>query len=41
VADLPLKREMYVVRDRRRVLPIPAQMFLELVEAWPERSLPS
>jgi DNA-binding transcriptional LysR family regulator len=32
VADLPLEREMFVVWDRRRVLPIPARLFLDLLE---------
>jgi DNA-binding transcriptional LysR family regulator len=34
VARLPLLREMFVVWDRRRVLPIPAQLFLDLLESW-------
>src|SRR5205823_8213440 len=32
VTGLPLLREMFAVRDRRRVLPIPAQLFLDLLE---------
>src|SRR5262249_12222516 len=32
VAGLPLVRDMFVVWDRRRVLPIPAQLFLDLLE---------
>ena len=32
VAGLPLMRDMFVVWDRRRVLPIPAQLFLDLLE---------
>jgi DNA-binding transcriptional LysR family regulator len=32
VSGLPLKREMFVVWDRRRVLPIPARLFLDLLE---------
>jgi DNA-binding transcriptional LysR family regulator len=32
VVRLPLLREMFVVWDRRRVLPIPAQLFLDLLE---------
>jgi DNA-binding transcriptional LysR family regulator len=32
VAGLPLLREMFVVWDRRRVLPIPARLFLDLLE---------
>jgi hypothetical protein len=30
-SGLPLKREMFVVRDRRRVLPIPGRLFLDLL----------
>jgi DNA-binding transcriptional LysR family regulator len=33
VADLPLTREMFAVWDRRRVLPIPARLFLDLLVA--------
>jgi DNA-binding transcriptional LysR family regulator len=32
VAGLPLMREMFVVWDRRRALPIPARLFLDLLE---------
>jgi DNA-binding transcriptional LysR family regulator len=32
VTGLPLEREMFVVWDRRRVLPIPARLFLDLLE---------
>jgi DNA-binding transcriptional LysR family regulator len=32
VAGLPLEREMYAVWDRRRALPIPARLFLGLLE---------
>jgi len=32
IAGLPLLREMFVVWDRRRVLPIPAQLFLDHLE---------
>ncbi len=32
VAGLPLGREMFVVWDRRRALPIPARLFLDLLE---------
>jgi DNA-binding transcriptional LysR family regulator len=32
VAGLPLEREMFVVWDRRRVLPAPARLFLDLLE---------
>jgi DNA-binding transcriptional LysR family regulator len=36
VEGLPLVREMFVVRDRRRALPIPAQLFLDLLEPCPD-----
>ena len=32
IADLPLQRDMFVVHDTRRVLPIPAQLFLDHLE---------
>src|SRR5262249_5754885 len=32
VSGLPLLREMFAVWDRRRVLPIPAQLFLDILE---------
>jgi DNA-binding transcriptional LysR family regulator len=32
VSGLALERKMYVVRDRRRVLPIPARLFLDFLE---------
>jgi DNA-binding transcriptional LysR family regulator len=32
IARLPLLREMFVVWDRRRGLPIPARLFLDLLE---------
>lgn len=35
VTDLPLKREMYAVWDRRRVLPIPARLFLDYLVPCP------
>jgi DNA-binding transcriptional LysR family regulator len=35
LSDLPLKRDMYVVWDRRRVLPIPARLFLDFLEPCP------
>jgi DNA-binding transcriptional LysR family regulator len=35
VTDLPLRRDIYVVRDRRRVLSIPAQLFLDFLEPCP------
>jgi DNA-binding transcriptional LysR family regulator len=35
VAGLPLAREMFVVWDRRRVLPAPARLFLDLLEPCP------
>jgi DNA-binding transcriptional LysR family regulator len=37
VEGLPLEREMFVVWDRRRVLPIPARLFLDLLEPCPKR----
>jgi DNA-binding transcriptional LysR family regulator len=36
VAGLPLEREMYAVWDRRRALPIPARLFLDLLEPCPK-----
>jgi DNA-binding transcriptional LysR family regulator len=36
VADLPLEREMFVASDRRRVLPIAARLFLELLDNPPK-----
>jgi DNA-binding transcriptional LysR family regulator len=33
VNGLPLEREMYIVWDRRRALPIAARLFLEFVHA--------
>jgi DNA-binding transcriptional LysR family regulator len=38
VAGLALRREMFVVWDRRRVLPIPARLFLDLLEPCPGSS---
>jgi DNA-binding transcriptional LysR family regulator len=35
VTDLPLQREMYAVWDRRRALPIPARLFLDLLGPSP------
>ena len=35
VAGLPLSREMYVVWDRRRALPTPARLFLDLLGPCP------
>ncbi len=35
ITGLPLLREMFVVWDRRRVLSIPAQLFLDLLEPCP------
>ena len=32
VTGLPLLREMFAVWDRRRALPIPARLFLDLLE---------
>jgi DNA-binding transcriptional LysR family regulator len=36
VTGLPLERQMLVVWDRRRVLPIPAKLFLTLIDPCPE-----
>jgi DNA-binding transcriptional LysR family regulator len=33
IAQMPLRREMFIVRDRRRALPIPAQLFLDCVRS--------
>src|SRR5262249_7511445 len=33
VAGLSLVREIFVVRDRRRVLPAPAHLFLDLIDS--------
>jgi DNA-binding transcriptional LysR family regulator len=33
VTGLALEREMFIVRDRRRVLPIPGRLFLDLLDA--------
>jgi DNA-binding transcriptional LysR family regulator len=41
VADLPLEREMYVVWDRRRALPIPARLFRHFLEPCPSADLGS
>jgi hypothetical protein len=35
VADLHCDRDMYVVQDRRRVLPLPARLFLAFLETHP------
>jgi DNA-binding transcriptional LysR family regulator len=35
IAGLPLKREMYVVTDRRRVLPIAARLFVDYLAPSP------
>jgi DNA-binding transcriptional LysR family regulator len=37
VEGLPLEREMFVVWDRRRVLPLPARFFLDLLEPCGKR----
>ena len=36
VTGLPLEREMLAVWDRRRVLPIPAKLFLDFIDPCPE-----
>jgi DNA-binding transcriptional LysR family regulator len=38
LTGLDLKRDLFVVWDRRRVLPIPAKLFLDLLEAAPSAS---
>jgi DNA-binding transcriptional LysR family regulator len=35
VSDLQCQRDMFVVRDKRRALPLPARLFLTLVESHP------
>ena len=35
VSDLHCDRDMYVVRDRRRVLPVPARLFLHFLDRHP------
>lgn len=35
VSDLPCDRAMYIVVDRRRVLPLPARLFLHFLETHP------
>ncbi len=40
VAGLPLEREMFAVWDRRRALPIPARLFLDLLGPCPEAGRP-
>ncbi len=40
VVGLTLTRDMYVVRDRERVLPTPAERFLALVDPEPEMTRP-
>ncbi len=40
VTGLPLEREMFVVRDRRRVLPAPAQLFLLALGPCPDAAPP-
>jgi len=39
--DIPCDREMFVVQDQRRVLPLPARMFLGYLEANPIPALAS
>jgi DNA-binding transcriptional LysR family regulator len=41
VRGLTLDRDIYLVRDRRRVLPGPARLFLALVRPLPERRSPA
>jgi DNA-binding transcriptional LysR family regulator len=41
VTDLPLKRDMFLVWDRRRVMPIPARLFLDFLQPCPGAALGS
>jgi molybdate transport repressor ModE-like protein len=41
VTGLPLARQMFVVWDRRRALPIPARLFLDLLQPCPGAARPS
>jgi DNA-binding transcriptional LysR family regulator len=41
ITDLPLKRDMFLVWDRRRVLPIPARLFVEFLQPCPGAALSS
>jgi DNA-binding transcriptional LysR family regulator len=41
VTGLPLVRQMFVVWDRRRALPIPARLFLDLLQPCPGAARPS
>ena len=40
VNDLRCDRDMFVVQDRRRVLPLPARLFLTFLDANPSRLAP-
>ena len=35
IRDLPCNREMFIVQDKRRVLPMPARLFLLFLESQP------
>jgi DNA-binding transcriptional LysR family regulator len=41
VTDLPLKRDLFLVWDERRVLPIPARLFLDYLQPCPGAALGS
>jgi DNA-binding transcriptional LysR family regulator len=41
VSDLRCDRDMYIVFDKRRVLPLPARQFLDFVESHPIPELPA
>jgi DNA-binding transcriptional LysR family regulator len=41
VTGLPLERQMFVVWDRRRALPIPARLFLDFVAPCPHSERPA
>jgi DNA-binding transcriptional LysR family regulator len=40
ISDLRCDRDMFIVRDKQRVLPLPARLFLNLLESRPAPSVP-
>jgi DNA-binding transcriptional LysR family regulator len=40
VSDLRCDRDMFIVQDKRRVLPLPARLFLNFLESHPIPSIP-
>jgi DNA-binding transcriptional LysR family regulator len=40
VSDLHCDRDMFIVQDKRRVLPLPARLFLNFLETHPVPSIP-